>query len=412
MDKFLITLFCVLSITTTIFAETITLKNGTIVEGKIIEETDEFIKIDAVTGVPLTIYKDEIEDVGSSQKIFFETIVKNMDKMLSDINDMTYKLELISFFEDKATGEQKQSTIEMLVWFKKPNLGKFAFSRNFSKETVLKIEDGHLYSYDFNAEENKLTKTKYSLESWKYDKANPAHVLNVLKWYEGDGMLDEITHIEDKNVYILNFSSENPYKGYIAYVNGNTWLPEKIISENESSKGEILFKDIAINSGLTDDIFAIPSNEQTTIEEEVVMAMAGEVNDIELIRCGVIKEETIKDKVYPGSIDQLLDAHAVNETDKITAKNGMVFGCSFIIRGEPKGAAGYIDIRLTHPPYVDKKAGEERSEEKFIGEYWIDKEDTVAWVMKDDAMIVPGEWTFRFLFGNNKSVEKTFYINQ
>ncbi len=45
-----------------VFAEIITLKSGKTVEGKIIERTDKFVKID-FQGVPLTYFKDEIESI-------------------------------------------------------------------------------------------------------------------------------------------------------------------------------------------------------------------------------------------------------------------------------------------------------------------------------------------------------------
>ena len=45
-----------------IFAETIVLKSGSIVEGKLIEKTDKYIKID-FQSVPLTYYLDEVESI-------------------------------------------------------------------------------------------------------------------------------------------------------------------------------------------------------------------------------------------------------------------------------------------------------------------------------------------------------------
>ncbi|MBU1134647.1 MAG: hypothetical protein KJ569_07035, partial [Candidatus Omnitrophica bacterium] len=44
------------------FAETIVLKSGKVVEEKIVERTDEYIKVD-LFGVPLTYYLDEIESI-------------------------------------------------------------------------------------------------------------------------------------------------------------------------------------------------------------------------------------------------------------------------------------------------------------------------------------------------------------
>jgi len=47
-----------------VFAETITLKSGKTVEGKLIEKTDKYVKIDFL-GVPITYFTDEIEKVVS-----------------------------------------------------------------------------------------------------------------------------------------------------------------------------------------------------------------------------------------------------------------------------------------------------------------------------------------------------------
>lgn len=66
--KRLVILLLVLSLCfpTLIFAETIVLKSGKTVEGKIIEKTDKYVKIDS-EGVPLTYYYDEIEKIEGAQ---------------------------------------------------------------------------------------------------------------------------------------------------------------------------------------------------------------------------------------------------------------------------------------------------------------------------------------------------------
>lgn len=58
----LFTLFC-LSVCTA-YGDTLYLKNGKTVEGKILEKTDKYIKIDSV-GVVLTYWMDEIEKIGT-----------------------------------------------------------------------------------------------------------------------------------------------------------------------------------------------------------------------------------------------------------------------------------------------------------------------------------------------------------
>ncbi|MCK9573494.1 MAG: hypothetical protein M0R20_03720 [Candidatus Omnitrophica bacterium] len=58
----IILLLIFLLFTPLIFAETIILKSGKTVEGKIIEKTDKSIKVD-IEGIPITYYLDEIENI-------------------------------------------------------------------------------------------------------------------------------------------------------------------------------------------------------------------------------------------------------------------------------------------------------------------------------------------------------------
>ena len=65
----------------TIFAETIVLKSGRAIEGKIIEKTDEYIKVDYY-GVPLTYYFDEIERIDEGS---FESGISSIEKQKEEI---------------------------------------------------------------------------------------------------------------------------------------------------------------------------------------------------------------------------------------------------------------------------------------------------------------------------------------
>lgn len=62
MLKVFISSLIILPITSFCFAETIVLKSGNIVEGKILEKTDRYVKID-FEGVPLTYFMDEIDKI-------------------------------------------------------------------------------------------------------------------------------------------------------------------------------------------------------------------------------------------------------------------------------------------------------------------------------------------------------------
>lgn len=63
MTKKIALLTAILLITSFSSAETVKLKSGYIHEGKIIEKTDKYIKLDMGIGVPITYYLDEIEAI-------------------------------------------------------------------------------------------------------------------------------------------------------------------------------------------------------------------------------------------------------------------------------------------------------------------------------------------------------------
>jgi hypothetical protein len=49
--------------TESLWAQIVTLKSGKILEGKILEQTDDYIKIDVDIGIPLTYFYDQIESI-------------------------------------------------------------------------------------------------------------------------------------------------------------------------------------------------------------------------------------------------------------------------------------------------------------------------------------------------------------
>lgn len=75
MAKKIITalLLMILSSITSVFAETIVLKSGKTIEGKIINKTDKYIKMD-ISGIPITYYLDDIESIDGNRINSFVTI--------------------------------------------------------------------------------------------------------------------------------------------------------------------------------------------------------------------------------------------------------------------------------------------------------------------------------------------------
>jgi len=62
--KKLLTALSILLIATASYAETITLTSGKVIEGEIVERTNELIKLDTGVGVITTYYLDEVDKVG------------------------------------------------------------------------------------------------------------------------------------------------------------------------------------------------------------------------------------------------------------------------------------------------------------------------------------------------------------
>ncbi len=67
MTKKFIPIFALLTLlfSSTLFSETIVLKNGKTIEGKILEKTDKYIKVDTER-IPVTYYLDEITSINES----------------------------------------------------------------------------------------------------------------------------------------------------------------------------------------------------------------------------------------------------------------------------------------------------------------------------------------------------------
>jgi len=66
MQKKILILLLALCFPISVFAETIELKSGKTVEGKIIEKTDKYIKVDFM-GVPITYYFNEIDTINGER---------------------------------------------------------------------------------------------------------------------------------------------------------------------------------------------------------------------------------------------------------------------------------------------------------------------------------------------------------
>ena len=75
-------------------AEVLKFKSGKTLEGKVVEETDTYIKLDTGIGIPLTYYKDELVDAPAAAGAEKNLASETTETKLSDdekINDILQK---------------------------------------------------------------------------------------------------------------------------------------------------------------------------------------------------------------------------------------------------------------------------------------------------------------------------------
>jgi len=78
-----------------IFAETVVLKSGKTIEGKIIEDADNYIKIETADGQPLYLYKNTINTIKKSNEVSNSTSLgSSFNTGLLDFSDKGYMLFL------------------------------------------------------------------------------------------------------------------------------------------------------------------------------------------------------------------------------------------------------------------------------------------------------------------------------
>lgn len=97
MKKYFI-LFFVCIIALPAFAEALKFKDGKVVEGKIVEETNQYIKMDVGIGVDVTYYKDELEtpEVNNKEivKEVKKSVMKSSPSSIQEPNLKVYSLNL------------------------------------------------------------------------------------------------------------------------------------------------------------------------------------------------------------------------------------------------------------------------------------------------------------------------------
>ncbi len=143
-------------------ADTVKLKNGSVVEGNLIERSSEWIKIN-VNGVPLTYYNDEVDAVESSQEpvaAAAPAVLPASDKILApvvpaDEFDGLQKDALIrKFVEIYGVKENMQANFDQMTASLKPEQAE-AFRGSVKVDEIIQellpIYDKHFSEADLRA---------------------------------------------------------------------------------------------------------------------------------------------------------------------------------------------------------------------------------------------------------------------
>ncbi len=154
-------LFCLMAVP--VFGETIKLKSGKIVEGKIVERNEQFIKVDSGIGVNLTYYWDQInQDAG--KKPLSQNAVPSLSSLPEDPKVIFEKTlaayKAMETYQSSGTitahiqlkgGNESVIKKEFTIVLKKPNLYRITWKQNtasFMNSTGAVWSDGsHPFLY-------------------------------------------------------------------------------------------------------------------------------------------------------------------------------------------------------------------------------------------------------------------------
>ena len=345
---------------------------------------------------------------GVAAEITINEMTKNIEKALEQINDISFSTLLRTRPKDVSINDARVLS-EGNIWFKKPGLGRQEFSLNFAPEKknirIYKVKGDSFDSYEILEQEGKINEQKYPLEFWKNSDVHPEKFFSMMKAWIQAGVPYSIVYQKDLDTYNVRF-----YENNISFlVRGDSWLPYGMITEQDNNITEDIWENIVVNAGVSDQLFEVTQNKDTQVNKSIY---ASKITGIELSRCGSIENVTEKE-YFDG--DKLLNPNNMIETDQIRGRKGEIFGCVFIVRGEPSGAVaqGLIDIKVAHPEMKNPATGKIETKSNLLStNITIDKTDTATVIFwsDDEYKIVPGKWTFQFFGQGIKMAEKTFTV--
>ncbi|MCX5705731.1 MAG: hypothetical protein NTZ92_06725 [Candidatus Omnitrophica bacterium] len=245
-------LMFLLSSPSLIFATTIVLKSGKSVEGKLIEKTNKYIKID-FCGVPLIYYYDEIENIkddsANSQRVDDEKeYLSALDgKVSGNYREDQYNLKQDFKYEGSEFIENYFFPLEKAKWNGYEVLNSdwreldYSQKSRFVLEAIQEIEDKENVDVVFSRPESELV---LSLDRINHilslgGENIPVVTLMLMAFYKegdikGELLFNALNHpylskqiFGSSNEEIADMKIGKNYIGYICcYKHGNEWLPD------------------------------------------------------------------------------------------------------------------------------------------------------------------------------------------
>jgi len=309
-----ILLFSLLLICSFSFAETIQLKSGKSLEGKITEKTDDFIKFDSGINIPITYFWDEIESIDGeavsvekepvtikeeviqeefeSEKSLFpevqtpqnitessltkEAVIEDIRNKTSNIKDISFNLE-----EERLKENQERSVAIRNIQIKCPDkrreISKESGGESNSEYVATSIENGNVHWRIMNPKA--VYKTAW--EGITHFIPSP-----VPKFYSARGADMIGLPGYDLPIHGVEYKGQENLEGEICYIlqvkNMKYWVTVKdgiirqyISSTIDLNKEQVTFinkfKDFHINQNLADSLFEYEPEQGAMVEEETVV---------------------------------------------------------------------------------------------------------------------------------------------
>jgi hypothetical protein len=140
------------------------------------------------------------------------------------------------------------------------------------------------------------------------------------------------------------------------------------------------------------------------------------VEDAEVVRRGLYEAGTLTtiddDSISTGHRTTAKKMTFKENTTRIVAKDGVVFGLDLVVHGSPRGRTipvrvvwRYPEPGLRNPSTRDVKFRDEYDDKQTIG-----TEGTYYWTLGDEWTRVPGDWTFELWYNGRMLTSKTFTL--